>query len=406
MSVPSFTTASVNGYLAHKQYLRPRSRLTDVVQVTRDIVALHATIATGPYLSLWARVPGFQRGMLPDALYERRSLARVLCMRTTLHVIPSDEAPLFLQAYGNQMDHRTPAEYRGELLLSRAGLCQEEEAGSLLAELQSQVLEALAKSGPSTVREISQAVPELEAEIRHSVGKPYEGEFSIGSRLIPGMCAQGLLIRARPRGSWRSNLYEYAALSEWLPDVDLDPVAPEEAQAWLVRRYLSAFGPATFEDIRWWTGFSKGMTEHALLPLKCELVEVVIEGLGETYLMMAEDAQRLDGNAPADTPYISFLPALDPYIMGYADRRRFLAPEHNAQVFDRAGNAMPTVWVNGQVVGAWGQRKNGEVVYGLFEEGNEEKQTLLKAEAQRLEEFLGGEYLPLRTHTAFARSLK
>ena len=42
----------VNSYLAHKQHLLPASHLSDVVQVTRDIVALHATGATGPYLSL------------------------------------------------------------------------------------------------------------------------------------------------------------------------------------------------------------------------------------------------------------------------------------------------------------------------------------------------------------------
>jgi hypothetical protein len=406
MSVPSFTATSVDGCLAHKQHLLPSSQLAGVVQVTRDIMALHATSATGPYLSLRARVPGFQAGMLVDALYEQRSLARVLCMRTTLHVVLSNEVPIFLRAYGDQKDGRVPAEYRGEWLLSRAGLCQEEEAGALLEKLQSQVLEVLVESGPSTVREISQAVPELKAKIRHSVGKPYEGEFSVGSRLIPSMCVQGLMIRARPRGSWRSSLYEYAALSDWLPDLDLDSVTPEEAQTWLVRHYLSAFGPATIEDIRWWTGFTKGEVEKAIQPLTREVVEVAIEGMGEGYLMMTEDAQRLDSEALPGAPYVSFLPALDPYIMGYRDRRRFLAPEHNVHVFDRAGNAMPTVWANGQVVGAWRQRKNGEVVYGLFEEVNEEEQALLEAEAQRLEEFLGGEYLPLRTHTAFTRSLK
>jgi hypothetical protein len=88
----------VNGYLAHKQHLLPASRLADVVQVTRDIVALHATVATGPYLSLWARVPDFQRQGLEDALYERRELVRVHCMRMTVHAVPSDEVPFFLQA--------------------------------------------------------------------------------------------------------------------------------------------------------------------------------------------------------------------------------------------------------------------------------------------------------------------
>jgi hypothetical protein len=32
----------VNSYLAHKQHLLPTSQVTDVVQATRDIVALHA----------------------------------------------------------------------------------------------------------------------------------------------------------------------------------------------------------------------------------------------------------------------------------------------------------------------------------------------------------------------------
>ena len=89
----------VNSYLAHKQHLLPASRLADVVQVTRDIVALHATAPTSPYLSLWARVPDFQRQEMEGALYERRDLTRVHCMRMTVHAVPSDEVPFFLQAY-------------------------------------------------------------------------------------------------------------------------------------------------------------------------------------------------------------------------------------------------------------------------------------------------------------------
>ena len=107
-----------------------------------------------------------------------------------------------------------------------------------------------------------------------------------------------------------------------------------------------------------------------------------------------------------ETCPVFFLPGLDPYIMGYQDRRRFLAEEHNPRVFDRAGNAMPTVWVNGRVVGAWGQRKDGSLVHGLFETVGDEAQALLASEAQRLEAFLDGESLPQRTHTTFTRSLK
>ena len=394
----------VNSYLAHKQHLLPASRLADVVQVTRDIVALHATSPTSPYLSLWARVPDFQREELEDVLYERRELVRVHCMRMTVHVVPGDEVPFFLQAY---VERHARAELRGwEPLLVQAEMCPEGEAETLLKKLHGRVLDVLTERGPSTAREINQAVPELKAKIRYDVGKPYEGEFSIGSRLLPTMSVLGLLVRARPRGSWRSNLYEYAALSDWLPDIDMESVTPQEARTWLVHRYLAAFGPATFDDVQWWTGFSKGETEEALETLKPAAEEVAIEGLGHGYLMLPDDAQRLRDFAQPDAPYVFFLPGLDPYIMGYHDRGRFLALEHHAKVFDRAGNAMSTVWANGRVVGAWGQRKDGSVVYGLFESVSEEKQALLEDEAQRLEGFLSGEFLPPRFRTSFTRALK
>ena len=74
-----FKASLVNRYLAHKQHLLPASHLADVVQVTRDIVALHATSATSPYLSLWARVPDFQCTALKDALYQGLRPRRERC---------------------------------------------------------------------------------------------------------------------------------------------------------------------------------------------------------------------------------------------------------------------------------------------------------------------------------------
>jgi hypothetical protein len=91
--------------------------------------------------------------------------------------------------------------------------------------------------------------------------------------------------------------------------------------------------------------------------------------------------------------------------MGYRDRRRFLSPQHRDKVFDRSGNAMPTAWVSGQVVGVWGQRQDGSVVYGLFEAIDEEERVLLENERDRLSNFLDGEVLPQRSHTPFTREL-
>jgi len=394
--------ARVNAYLAFKQHLLPTARGSDVTEVTRDMAALHATTPTGPFLSLWARMTAFARGSLEGALYDQRTLVRTICMRQTLHVVPSDELARYIQAYTEH--YRASLRAEGQAILVQAGLCGEARAADRWSDLQRRVLEVVSDTGPCTVRDLSRAIPELASPVRYSVGKSYEGSFSVGSRLVPAMCTLGILVRSRPRGTWRSNLYEYAVLSDWLPGIDLGASSPPEAQAWLVRRYLSALGPATVEDVQWWTGLTLGETTHALDALRPSLVEVLIAGLG-TYLMQDGDLERCRGFSPPDRPCAWLLPSLDPYVMGYSDRRRFLDPGDQGAVLDRAGNAVPTVWLNGQIVGAWAQRRDGSVVYGLFEPHPARARAVIDAEAQRLQAFLGGEYLAVRSHTAFTRKL-
>lgn len=403
MSDLTLPLAKVNAYLAHKQHLLPASWVDDLERAGSDIVALHATVATGPYLSLWARMPSFQLQDLDSALYDRRTMVRLLCMRSTLHLVPSRHMPFFFQAYAGRQ--ATATRLRAASLLPQAGLCEESCASRVLDGLLARVLAALNEKGASTVEELAHSVPELQAKVRHSIGKPYEGEFSLGSRLVPAMCDLGLLVRALPRGTWRSSLYEYAVLSTWLPDVNLGATSPSAARSWLVRRYLSAFGPAAFDDIQWWTGFSKGDTRRALRTVQPELVEVKIAGLESNHYMLADDACRLEQFAPPDPPASFLLPGLDPYIMGYRLRDRFLTGAHRHQVFDRAGNAMPTVWINGCVAGVWVQREDGTVAYRLLGPAADDERASVAHQAQRLERFLDGEVLPLRSHTAFTREL-
>jgi hypothetical protein len=394
--------AHVNAYLALKQRLLPTARGSDVTEVTRNMAALHATTPAGPFLSLWARMTAFARSLLEDALYDQRTLVRTICMRQTLHVVPSGELAQYIQAYAARYGASARAE--GQTLLVQAGLCGEAEAANRWSDLQRRVLGVVSDTGPCTVRDLSRAIPELRSQVRYSVGKSYEGSFSVGSRLVPAMCTLGILVRSRPRGTWRSNLYEYALLSDWLPGIDLGATSTPEAQAWLVRRYLSALGPATVEDVQWWTGLTLGETTHALDALRPSLVEVSIAGLG-TSLMQDGDLERCRDFSPPDRPYAWFLPSLDPYVMGYSDRRRFLDPGSQGAILDRARNAVPTVWLNGQIVGAWAQRRDGSVVYGVFEPHPSSARAVIDAEAGRLQAFLRGEYLALRSHTPFTRKL-
>lgn len=399
-----FAHSQVSTYLAHRQHLLSSARLDDPLQVTHDLVALHGTEPVTPYLSLWARAASFQRVHLEDALYEQRSLVRVLCMRATIHLVPSTELPYFFQAYAGGPD----AGYRRMLppeLLVLAGLCCEADASTRKAAFEQEVLGYLAGHGPASTAEIVQAVPALAAKYHYDVGKPSEGDFSIGSGVIRDLCAQGLLVRGRPRGTWRSNLHEYALHAAWLPDVDLKSVVWREAQAWLVARYVSTFGPVTASDIQWWTGFSQSDTLLALKALSAQTTTIELEGQPGDCVMLQPDAEVLASTGMPEYSYAALLPTLDPLIMGYQNRDRFLVPAQRNKVFDRAGNAMPTVWVDGRVVGVWRQRRDASVVTGLFEPVSSAGQAALTAEARRLEAFLHGEVLMPRSMTPFLRDL-
>ena len=53
--------------------------------------------------------------------------------------------------------------------------------------------------------------------------------------------------------------------------------------------------------------------------------------------------------------------------MGWRGRTWYLGDQGKA-LFDANGNAGPTVGVDGRVVGAWAQRRSGEVVHQPLED--------------------------------------
>jgi hypothetical protein len=76
--------------LARRHRLATESRAEDPVETTRALVALHSTDASSVFLSTRARTAAFMPSDLEDALYEERTLVRMLGMRRTLWVVPRD----------------------------------------------------------------------------------------------------------------------------------------------------------------------------------------------------------------------------------------------------------------------------------------------------------------------------
>jgi hypothetical protein len=168
-------------------------------------------------------------------------------------------------------------------------------------------------------------------------------------------------------------------MDAWLPG-GLPEMQLPAARTELVGRWLKRFGPGTRADMRWWTGWTAAEVDRALLAL--EAVEVGLDG-GTGYVL-PDDLEPM----AAPTPGAVFLPALDSTVMGWTERGWYLGA-HGPRLFDRSGNAGPTVWWDGRVIGGWAQRKDGRIVLQLLEDAGAEARVATEEEADRLERWLG-----------------
>ena len=115
-----------------------------------------------------------------------------------------------------------------------------------------------------------------------------------------------------------------------------------------------------------------------------------LDGGGTGYLL-ADDLE------PSETPepWVALLPALDATTMGWKDRDWYLGG-YRAALFDRAGNAGPTIWVDGRIVGGWAQSDSGEIALYLLEDVGAETMKAIDHEAARLAEWIAPTDLPWR----------
>ena len=377
---PIITTAERRARLAIRHHLAPTHRAATVEGAARDQVGLHATDPTTVYLSAWARVDALDRATMERALYDDRTLVRMIGMRRTLFLEPLDLAPIVHAATGPTIVARERRRLEGWLV--EAGIA--DPPGPWLARVEDETVAAIDQLGSGTAAELTKVVPDLAIQIPISVGKAYEGTVGVSTRVLFLLAMDGRITRGRPRGSWVSSQYRWEPMDRWVAMRDLATAHTEtSAQAALVEGWLRAFGPGTTDDLRWWTGLTLGAVRRALATL--ETVEVALDD-GTTGLVLADD---LEPPTATLDPWIALLPSLDPTTMGWTARDWYLAP-HRPVLFDRNGNAGPTIWVDGRVVGGWGQRPDGEVVARLLEDVGDEAAAAIAARAASLTAWMAG----------------
>jgi hypothetical protein len=359
--------------LVVRHRLDPTARAADPLTVARSLVCLHATDAVTVFLSIRARSEGIAPADVERALYDDRSLVRLLAMRRTLWVVPRELVPVVFAAATRAV--AATQRQRLEGFVRDSGIST--RPGTWLTRAGKAALTAVEVRGEALTRDVVADVPLLSSKLRFGSGR-WVVEQSAGARVLPQLAMEGRLIRGRPRGSWISPQFRWVTTEGWLggPIEELDVAA---AQADLLGRWLAAFGPATEMDMRWWTGWTARETRAALAAVPHAEVELG----GSTGYVLESDLEP----TPAREPAAALLPTLDPTTMGWKGRDWYLG-EHAGVLFDSNGNAGPTVWWDGRVVGGWSQRRDGEIALGLLEDVGAEAHAAVEAEAARLADWV------------------
>lgn len=357
----------------------PAARTTTPEDVVNRLVALHATEAPSVYLSVLARAPGLTLDDVRRALYERRDLVRVLGMRRTMFVVPREMVPVVHAAAGRAVGRRL----RTRLLKELATLPTDPpvmDPATFLAEAERQVHGALAEHGPLDGAGVARWAPALRTAFLPTTDKAWDVRRALTSPVLNVLSAEGRIVRGEPRGAWTSNRYLWAPMEDWVPG-GIPELDEERARVRLAEAWLEAFGPATVQDLQWWTGWNLGQTRAAVASLDVSEVQLAA---GEGVVLRSTDL-----DAPSAEGHAALLPALDPTAMGWKHRDWYLGP-HRDRLFDSAGNIGATVWWEGRVVGAWAIRRDGSPALRLLEDIGTAGSAGVEAEVARLVSLLDG----------------
>jgi len=288
----------------------------------RAVVGLQAQDAGAASLGVRARLAGSTAAAVDRARFDERSIARVWCMRGTLHLVAAEDVRwlvALLGPVGLKRNQRRIAEFGvdGEDALRAAR-------------------DALAEHGPLTRHELA-------AEARRR-GVRLADDLQAPVHLVARAVMKGAACEGAPRAGEPA----YALVDDWL---DRDDRAAEAFDrdatlAELARRYVAAHPPAAPEDLAAWSGLGVRDARQAFAAIERELEQVRV---------LDRDAwvpRARKGSVPF-LAAVRLLPAFDGFLLAHRDRALTVRPEHAREVLPGGGVLRPTLLVDGLVEGTW-----------------------------------------------------
>lgn len=352
--------------------------VSDPVAAASAVACFHATEPTSIYLSAWAR-SGVNRAGIDQALYHDRSIVRQLAMRRTVFAFPRDLLPAVRGSAAARVAAQQAALLARSVVaggIARDGIAWVEQTCSAVI--------GLLRAGPSTTTQLRARLPALEERLPPP-GQPKATPVPVAAQVMTVLAAGGGVVRGMNNGGWKVSRPRWTLTESWLGG-PVEALTEAAGYAELVDRWLWAFGPGTEDDVVWWLGATKGAVRRALADVGA--VAVQLENGSSAWLHRDDVAEVSEAGA-----WAALLPILDPTTMGWRCRDFYVDKRIANLVYDRAGNGMATMWVNGRIVGGWTQDESGKVVLMPVVPLQQSDLAALRQKARELTAWLDGDVI-------------
>ncbi len=378
--VPRISWDRVVAFRLSRHHLAKRAPAGSMARVAGDMAGVQAQIMSAAQMALGTRIHALRSASVERALWRDRTLAKVWCMRGTVHLIPSNEFGVFVQGCARR-GARTDA------WMTRAGLPVDRI--DRLVEAAANVIDY-----PLTRTEVAERLrDDLGLTMRHSGGRGWGGPanapgFDLGGSTVSvggilGLaCMRGLACSGPSRG----NEATFVRPDSWLPR--WKEWNQEDAEAELLRRYLQAHGPATVADFAMWTYMTSRDAREIWSRLETELSPVNVAG--RIGWVLRADLGLLMG-AKVERPLVRLLPYFDSFLLGHKEKGHLVDAAHYKRVYRAAGWLSPVVLLDGHVAGVWSYKRQAGRLgvrvepFGPF---TDEVKSLVTKEAEDLARFL------------------
>lgn len=320
----------------------PRYPVKSFAEYSKAFCGVHAARVQSPVVSWISRFPS-DSPLDPALVLDVRSgddTLKIRSVRGTLHHYHYDDVTHFHQA----------------TLSKRLSICR-----YLSNKLQTDRVEYFMASILELLSDGGQHPKSIEGLVIRQTMNTSEDDLASARIALKTLFESGRVILRDDSDTWNREIRRFEIPSDRWRDILNTTVSHPERR--VIDRYLQSYGPATLEDIAWWSGFSKKVVQSNL--------DDLIRGDVVSWLNISSlkfyDTNR-DRSLKYSSRSLQFFGWEETALKAfYQTRNRYISNEYYDLAFNKIGEVRRTVFHDHKLVGTWEVQKDGKPVnFQLF----------------------------------------